>query len=98
MPNEKLTPPFTSNKSFSPKPVWINNSRIKLELKGSCLKQGKEPFTSNNGVNLYIIYELNAWSQDLNDEFTLKNCLFGVVKLTGNANPNIFSFRRWNWI
>ena len=92
------TPPFTSNKCLSLKPVWINNSRIKLEFKVSFLKQGKAPFTPNNGVNVYIIYDLNTWSQDLNDEFTLKNCLFGAAKVTKNANPNIFSFRIWNWI
>ena len=43
-------------------------------------------------VNLYIVYELNIWSQDLNAEFTLKDCLFGAVKLTENANPNKFSY------
>ena len=68
--------------------LWINNSRIKLEFKENCLKQDKAPFTPNNVVDLYIVYELNTWSQDLNDEFILKNCLFGAVKLTKNANPS----------
>ena len=85
-------PPFTSNKSLSPKLAWKNNSRTKLEFKGSSLKQDKVPFTPNNVVNLYIAYELNIWSQDLNAEFTLKDCLFGAVKLTENANPNNFSY------
>ena len=66
----------------------MNNSRIKLEFKENCLKQDKAPFTPNNVVDLYIVYELNTWSQDLNDEFILKNCLFGAVKLTKNANPS----------
>ena len=26
-------------------------------------------------------YELDAWSRDLNTDFTLKDCLFGIVKL-----------------
>ena len=39
-------------------------------------------------IDLHIVYELNTWSQDLNDEFILKNCLFGAVKLTKNANPS----------
>ena len=70
----------------------MNNSRIKLEFKGSCLKQNKEPFVPNNVVNLYIVYELNTWSQDLNAEFMLKDCLFGTVKITKNANPNKYSY------
>ena len=82
MSNEKFTLPFTSNRSLSPKLGWINNSRIRLELKVSCLKQDKAPFSPNNVVNWYIAYELNIWSQDLNVEFTLKDCLFGAVKLT----------------
>ena len=53
----------------------MNNSRIKLQFKGSCLKQDKAPFTTSNAVNLYIVYELNIGPQDLNAEFILKDCL-----------------------
>ena len=90
--NEKFTPPFTSNESLSPKLVWINNSRIKLEFKGSCLKQDKAPFPPNNVVKLYTVYELNTWSQELSAEFTRKDCLFGAVKVTKNATPNKCSY------
>ena len=62
--NEKFTPPYTANKNFSPKLVWINSSRIRLEFKGSCLKQeDKAPFTLNNVVNLFIVYELDRCSR-----------------------------------
>ena len=30
---EKITPPFTTNKSLFPKLIWMNNSRMRLELK-----------------------------------------------------------------
>ena len=72
MSNEKFTPLFTSNERLSPKLVRMNNSRMRLEFKGICLKQDKAPFTPNNVVKLYIAYKLNVWSQDLNAEFTLK--------------------------
>ena len=36
--------------------------------------------------------ELDKWSQDLNAKFTLKDCLFGNVKLTKNADPNKYSY------
>ena len=77
--NEKNQPPYIANKDLSPKLEWMNNSRIKLEFKGSCLKQDKASFTPKNVVNLYIAYELNIWSLDLNAEFTLNDCLFGAV-------------------
>ena len=86
--NQKIKPPYTANKSLSPKFVWMNNSRIRLEFKGSCLIQEDR----ENVVNLYIPYELNMWSQDLNAEFTLKNCLFENIRITKNADPNKYSY------
>ena len=39
-------------------------------------------------VNLFVVYELDTWSRDLNTCFTLKDCLFGSVKLTKNADTD----------
>ena len=78
--NETFMPTFTANKSFSPKLVWMNNFRIKLDFKRNCLKQDKASFTPNNLVNLYIAYELNTWSQDLNAEFSLKKLFVWSLK------------------
>ena len=78
--NETFTPTFTTNKSFSPKLVWMNNFRIKLDSKRNCLKQDKASFTPNNLVNLYIVYELNIWSQNLNAEFTLKKLFVWILE------------------
>ena len=33
--------------------------------------------------------------QNVNAEFTLKDCLFGAVKLIKNANPNKHSYSRY---
>ena len=49
-----------------------------------CLKQNSVSSLHKNMVNLYITYKLDAWSKDLNTDFTLGNCLFGSVKLTKN--------------
>ena len=57
----------------------MNSSRIRLEFKGSCLKQGNVTFTPNNILNLFIVYELDRWSRDFNAEFPLQNCLFGLL-------------------
>ena len=49
----------------------MNNARIRLEFKGSCLKQeDKAPFSPNNVINSFIAYELDTWSRDLNTDFT----------------------------
>ena len=86
--DEKIKPPLTADKSLSPKLAWINGSRIRLRFTVSCLRQKYATYTSNNVVNLFIVYELNRCLQDLNAKFTLKDCLLGALTLTRNANPN----------
>ena len=39
-----------------------------------------------------MVYELDAWSKDLNIDFTLKDCLFGSVKLTKNFDPDKYKY------
>ena len=74
--NEKFTCPCIANVSVSPKRVWMNNTKIRLKFKGSCLKQeDTAPFTPNNVVNLFIVYELDSWSSDLDTDFSLVGCL-----------------------
>ena len=70
----------------------MNNSRIRLKFKGSLLKQCKVAFTPNNVVNLFIVYELDTRSRNLNTDFTLKDCLFGSVKLTKNADLDKYNY------
>ena len=74
--NEKFTCPCIANVSVSPKRVWMNNTKIRLKFKGSCLKQeDTAPFTPNNVVNLFIVYELDSWPSDLDTDFSLVGCL-----------------------
>ena len=85
--NERFKPPYIASKNISPKLIWMNNSRLRLEFKGSFLKQeDKTAFTPNNVVNLFIVKELDTWSKDLKAEFTLKKCLFRNFKITKNAD------------
>ena len=62
----------------------LSNESIKAISTGSCLKQSKISYTHGKVVNIYIVYELDASSSNVNDQ-TLKNCLFGAVTLTKNA-------------
>ena len=89
MLNEKNKPSITANHSFSSKLVWMNKSKSsKLvwmnnsktsERFRRCLKQDKVTFNPRNIVNLFIVYELDMWSQGLDAKFTLKDCLFRAV-------------------
>ena len=47
-------------------------------------------------LNLYISYELDTWSEDLNKDFTLSNCLFGALKLTKNADSYKYKYSSYN--
>ena len=66
--NEKLLPPTILNNSLSPK-LKCHNSKIRVGFEGSCLKPDKVTFIPNNVVNLFIVYKLDRWSQDLNADF-----------------------------
>ena len=43
-------------------------------------------------INLYISYILNPWLRPSNTDFILRNCLFGSVKLTKNADPDKYKY------
>ena len=43
-------------------------------------------------INLYISYVLNPWLRNLKTDFTLKNCLFGSVKLIKNSGPDKYKY------
>ena len=70
---------------------WRNNSKIRVEFKGSCLKQDKGTFTSRI-LNFFITYQLDTWSEDLDGDYNLNDCLFGAVKLTKNADPDKYYY------
>ena len=70
----------------------MNNSRIRLEFKGSCLKQDKVTFTPNNIVSLFIVCELNRSSKVKRADCKLKNCLFRAVEITKNAASDKYSY------
>ena len=70
----------------------MNNSRVGVIFEGSCLKRAKVTFTTRNVVNSFIVSELDKWLKDLSANFTLKDCLLGVVKLTKNVVPGKYSY------
>ena len=81
---ESIKLPTTSDNSLT---LVLNYRGTKTGVKytGSCLKQPKMSYNHGKIVNIYIVQELGASSTHINDP-TLKNCLFGAVTLTKNAD------------
>ena len=48
--------------------------------------------TADNVVNLFIVYQLGTWSQELNADVTIKDCLFESVKIIKNADTDKYSY------
>ena len=88
--NESIKPPTTSTNSLNPR-LSYSDTKIKVKFTGSCLKQPKFTFTHKKVVNIYINYELGASSSNVNDP-TIKNCLFGAVILTKNADIEKYKY------
>ena len=83
--DETITPYGTSDNTLT-QLIDHYGTRIRLKFTRSCLKQpNKLTFDYGNKENVYIVYELGASSSDDSDP-TLKNCLFGAVTLTKNAD------------
>ena len=89
--DETITPYATSDNSLTP---WIGNygTKIRLKFNKSCLKQSNTlTYDKGHIVNVYIVYELGAFSSNINDP-TIKNCLFGAVTLTKNADIDKYGY------
>ena len=83
--DEVITPFATSDNSLTP---WIHRykTKIRLAFNKSCLKQSNNLTYDNGHIgNVSIVYELGASSSSVSDP-TIKNCLFGAVTLTKNAD------------
>ena len=87
---ETIKPPSTSDNSLTPG-VSYYGTKTRVKFTGSCLKQSKMSYTHVTIVNIYIVYELSASGSNDNDS-TLKNCLFGAITLTKNADIDKYGY------
>ena len=90
MSDENVTSLPTSDYSFNLQ-LSCFGTKTRLEFKGSCLKHGKLKYTHGKTVKIYNVYELTASYSNDNDS-TLKNSLFGAVKLTKNADIDEYGY------
>ena len=82
--DESIKPPPTSDNSLTPL-IDYYGYNIRVKFNGSILRQPKFSYTHQNVVNIHIVYKL-AGSSSHSDDPTLKDCLFGAVTLTKNAD------------
>ena len=87
---ESIKPPTTSDNSLAPSLDYYGN-KIRVKLTESCLKQSTILYTHGKVVNIYIVYELGASTSHSSDP-TIKNCLFGAVTLTKNADIEKYNY------
>ena len=88
--SESINPPTASDNSLTPVLNYYG-TKTRVKFTGSYLKQQKVSYTHGKVVNIYIAYELGASSSHNNDP-TLKNCLFGAVTLTKNADIDKYGY------
>ena len=67
-----------------------DNARITVKFNGDLLKQNKVTYTHGPIVNIYVVYRLIPTTKD--SSVTLKNCLFGEVKLTKNTDIDKYKY------
>ena len=88
--SESIKPPTTYDNSLTPTLNYCG-TKTRVKFTGSCLKQSKISYNHGKIVNIYIVYELGTSSFHINDP-TLKNCLFGAVTLTKNADIDKYGY------
>ena len=87
---QSIKPPTTSDNSLTPSLSYYR-SKTRVKFTGSSLKEPKISYTHGKVLNIYIVYELGASSSHNNDP-ALKNCLFGAVTLTKNADIDKYGY------
>ena len=88
--DESIKPPTVSNNSISPLIAYLGD-KIRLKFIEICLKQDKITYTHGKTVNIYIVHELIASSSN-SDDPTVRNSLFGAVRLTKNEDIDKYGY------
>ena len=88
---ETIKPPTMSDNSLTPTLNYYDEFKLSVKFTGSCLKQPKYTYTHKTIVNVQIVYELGASTSNDNDP-GLKNCSFGAVTSTKNADIDKYEY------
>ena len=84
-------PYSTSDNSLTPL-IDYYGSKVRVKFNKGCLKQpNKLTYGYGRKINIYTVYKLGA-SKSNNSDPTLKNCLFGAITLTKNADIEEYGY------
>ena len=75
MSEESIENIAKSDDNFAP--TFINHQFPDINFNGHCLINNNI-FIPKKVINIYISYILSPWLRNLNTDFTLNNCLFGL--------------------
>ena len=87
----KINAPGTSSSNDQAPILEYGGAGIRLKFKGDPLRQNKVTYNHEKIVNIYIVYEINSTCTS-KSSFTLKNSLFGAVKITKNADISKYKY------
>ena len=90
MSEESIENITKSDSNFAPTFVY-HHFLPDINFNGHCLIKNNISIPEKV-INLYIFYTLPPWLRSLNTDFTLKNCLFGSVKLLKNVDPDKYKY------
>ena len=94
-PNElsdrKINAPSTSSSNDQAPILEYGGAGIRLKFKGDFLRQNKVTYNHGKIVNIYNVYEISSTFTS-QSSFTLKNSLFGAVKITSNADISKYKY------
>ena len=88
--DEKINSIKRSNHSITPNLDYYG-TKTRVKFNGRCLKQDSVIFNYGKRANIYIVYGISR-GINISNYPTLKNCLFGAVTLTKNADINNFKY------
>ena len=49
-------------------------------------------------VHFYIVFDLDIWPRNLNNNFKFKNCLFGVTSIAKNSDKGKYVYKGYRII
>ena len=64
-----------------------------VHLSGNHFQQNKADMSNNIGFNIYCVYKLDPISSSRDDTFIVQNALFGVMKITNNADTSKYKMK-----
>ena len=89
MSDEKIILTVTSTDKSSTKTIY-DNARKKVKFNGELLRQNKVIYNHGSVKYIYIVYETILDTKTSN--ITLKDCLFGAIKLTKSSDIDKYKY------